>query len=211
MKLKAVLFDLDGTLRDNRDMLYESFRHTVRETTGRTMTNNELYEYLEHHTLLHKAVAPDTDLAEFEQHFHSKFKELLPEVQLFEHTVEVLEQLHKRGLKLAIVSSAITVEDTLNDFDLAKYFDIVVSGKDPVTHKPSPEPVMLALERLNLRPDEVVMVGDMSADVLAAHGAGVPTVIALTHGLHRRETLQQAGADHIIDSLAELPSVLGKL
>lgn len=112
-----------------------------------------------------------------------------------------LEELKKLNLKLAAVSNA-SLENTLlvlRAFDLEKHFDLVL-GKDYSNLdgvKPSPYLIQKALKMLNLRPEEAIVVGDSSNDVLAAHGAGVKAVNVIRFG-------KVEGADYYVKDLWEL-------
>ncbi|BAD84215.1 probable phosphoglycolate phosphatase, HAD superfamily [Thermococcus kodakarensis KOD1] len=115
--------------------------------------------------------------------------------------VLALEELKKLNLKLAAVSNA-SLGNTLlvlRAFDLNKYFDLVL-GKDYSNLdgvKPNPYLIQKALRMLNLRPEEAIVVGDSSNDVLAAHGAGVNAVNMIRFG-------KVEGADYYVKDLWEL-------
>jgi pyrophosphatase PpaX len=84
----------------------------------------------------------------------------------------------------------------------------VVVGADSVTkHKPAPEPVLLALELLQVRADEAVFVGDSPHDVHAGNAAGVDTIAALW-GPFSREQLVASTPTYLLDSLGALPALL---
>ncbi|NJF24911.1 HAD family phosphatase [Thermococcus sp. Bubb.Bath] len=122
--------------------------------------------------------------------------------------VSALGELKKLNLKLAAVSNA-SLENTLlvlRAFELDKYFDIIL-GKDYSNLdgvKPSPYLIQKALERLNLRPDEALVVGDSSNDIIAAHGAGVKAVNVLRFG-------KADGADYYVKTLRELVELVKSL
>lgn len=212
MKIKAVLFDLDGTLRDTRDLIYDSVRHAVKELAGPQLSNDELYDYIQHHTKVHQKFAPHVSIEEFDKVYFAKLFEGLPGVSLYDQAEVLLQGLHAQGLKLAIVSSAAPdeIETFLKHAGVAEYFDVVV-GDDGITpRKPQADPVLAAVEQLAVLAAECVMVGDMRVDMEAAGAAGV-TAIGITHGFETAESLRAHGATHIIDSLTALPSVLDKI
>ncbi len=86
----------------------------------------------------------------------------------------------------------------------------VITANDTPTHKPDPAGANLAMQRLGVRPDQVVILGDHKVDMLAGANAGIDSRIGVTHGFDDRATLEAAGATHVIDSLAELPDILTK-
>ena len=119
--------------------------------------------------------------------------------------VDALKELRNMGLKLAAVSNASqdNTELVLRAFGLDKYFDIIL-GKD-YTYldgvKPNPYLVNKALRLMNLRPDEVLLVGDSIRDILAGKRAGVKTV-----NIVRFEKVP--GADYYVNDLWELVKIV---
>jgi pyrophosphatase PpaX len=82
-------------------------------------------------------------------------------------------------------------------------FDAVVAAEDSERHKPEPDPVLVALERLGAGPEGACYVGDSPFDVESGRAAGVLT-IGVTWGFFARAPLEESGADVIVDTPAEL-------
>jgi pyrophosphatase PpaX len=93
---------------------------------------------------------------------------------------------------------------------LDAYVPLVVGADDTTRHKPDPEPVRVALDRLGHPPEEALFVGDSPFDMAAGRAAGV-LAVAACWGPFPRAELEVAGADHFLDSLAELPGLLDRL
>jgi phosphoglycolate phosphatase-like HAD superfamily hydrolase len=89
-----------------------------------------------------------------------------------------------------------------------KYYNLidftVVTSVDTIKHKPDPDSLLLALKRLNVQPNECVVIGDHTLDMYAAKNAGVSRRIGVTHGFDDRKQLETSKPTHIIDSLKEL-------
>lgn len=130
-------------------------------------------------------------------------------VRLFPHVLETLKALHDRGLQLAICSSRgrPTLEGFVKTFRLEHYVSMVVSANDVEHHKPHPEPVQKILTALDIRPEEALVVGDASYDILMGARAGCRTV-GVTYGNQSADELGAAGADWLIDDFAELVACL---
>ena len=126
-------------------------------------------------------------------------------VRLFPHVLETIKALHDRGLQLAICSSRgrPTLEGFVKTFRLEDYVGMVVSANDVQHHKPHPEPVQKILAALGVMPDEAVVVGDASYDILMGRNAGCRTV-GVTYGNQSAADLRAAGADMLIDDFAQL-------
>jgi pyrophosphatase PpaX len=211
-KLKALLFDLDGTLRDTREVLYPAIQHAVTVHTGKTPSRKELAPYMHHHKTVHEQFATDVDFSAFYETFYEMVKSLRPSSQRpYADVGSVLKRLHSHGYRLALVTSASTATSYVAEQGLAKLFDVIVGGNDTTEHKPSPIPIEYALEGLKLQPSDVIMVGDLPADIDSAKNAKVRASIGITHGFGTRKMLEVAHADYIIDSFSELEDVIKKI
>jgi len=107
---------------------------------------------------------------------------------------------------MAVVTSKVSwgATEELEDTRLLQYFSAVVGFDDTEAHKPDPEPVHEAMQRLMLtNPREVIFVGDSPADVWAARNAGC-AAIAATWGTLDAELLRDAGPDHVATHPAEV-------
>ncbi len=98
-------------------------------------------------------------------------------VRVFAGVPELITQLASQsGTRLAIVTSKTRAEYRQyfqNQYEFAKYFSVVVTADDTQLHKPSAEPILLALARLGAQPATAVYVGDMLTDFIAAHAAKI--------------------------------------
>lgn len=212
MKTSAVLFDLDGTLRDTKEVVYGAYQQAIRRHTGRDVTHEDIKPYSHHHTVVHKGFAAHVEFQDFENTYFDLVTAGIRAAKLFEGSETMLKDLQQRGLRLAVVTSArqTLTEEYLEALRLDGYFEVIVGMSAQFQPKPAPDLVQAALSQLNCQPSEAIMVGDTTADVQAAHAADV-RCIGITHGFATKDELQQAGADYLIDSLAELPALLKKI
>lgn len=209
-QLRAILFDVDGTLLDTTEFIYQGFEHALRmhgypardradfaRVMGRTLSAG----YLE--------LAPGCDDAVLCQTHRAFQTQNLHLARPYPDAVVVLRTLRDAGLRLAAITtrSRHTSTDTLILAGLAEYLDVVLSFEDVTNIKPHPEPLLLALDRLDVPPDAALMVGDTDADILAGRAAGVRTV-GVTYGFHGPEVAGHA-PDALIDALAELLPLVG--
>ena len=95
----------------------------------------------------------------------------------------------------------------LNQFDLLKYFDVVVTGLSAIHTKPYPHPILLAAQKMGVKPEECLMIGDTTVDMRAGKSAGAQTVGVLC-GFGEKDELLKMGADLILKSTTELADVL---
>ena len=127
----------------------------------------------------------------------------------FPGTAELLATLTAAGVQIGVATSKrrISAENTLRAAGLDGLLEVTVAMEDTTAHKPGPEPLLLALERLGAKPEQAAYVGDAVVDVQAARAAGM-TAIAVTWGAADRVALEGAGPDHLVDSVAELQALL---
>ena len=123
---------------------------------------------------------------------------------------DVLVRFKDEGRRLGIVTAKrrATVELAFATVPLGHLFETIVGGDETERHKPAPEPLLLALERLGARPDETAYVGDAPFDVRAAKAAGIHSVAVTWGGIHPRERLEREEPDAVVDTAQELLDVL---
>jgi pyrophosphatase PpaX len=117
--------------------------------------------------------------------------------------------LRARGHEIAIVTSKseYLALRALALVGLARHMDTIVGCDATTRHKPDPEPVRLALQRLGRRPEEAVFVGDSIHDLLAGNAAGVRTFAALW-GAFKRADLEPGAPSAWLESISQLPPLL---
>jgi pyrophosphatase PpaX len=118
---------------------------------------------------------------------------------------DLLAELSASGSVIGVVTSKrhASAASTLESAGLTGRLPVLVAMEDTALHKPSPEPLLLALQRQGVRATESVYIGDAVVDVLAAKAAGM-AVIAVTWGAGERAALCAAGPLAVVDTMAEL-------
>jgi HAD superfamily hydrolase (TIGR01509 family) len=204
-KVSSVLIDLDGTLRDTRDLIYGAYQHAIRTHADKEVTQQDIKPHVHHHTVVHKAFADHVEEDEFYKTYAEVIDPSIEGVPLYEGTEELLAYLRKNGLKSAIVTSApqLKAENYLKAVGLYDKCDTVVGVSPDRLPKPAPDMLIEALRQLNVKAEESIMLGDMAVDSIAANAAGI-RCIGVTHGFATREELKVAGAEPIFDSLLEV-------
>ncbi len=211
-KPKAILFDLDGTLRDTKVVVYDAVLHALKTHGAGDLSYEDIDPYMHHHTAVYQKFLSHIDLEVFEHTYRSKLHERWMEVAFFPHAIETLQLLHAEGFRMAIVTSATQegTESFLHERGLGVLFDSVSGVRPGIVPKPAPDLVLDALNNLVLPPEDTIMVGDMVADIEAARAAGVDC-IAVTYGFNGKAELVKAGAIYTMDSLLELQPYLERL
>ena len=213
MTLPAILFDLDGTLIDTIELILSSARHAFEEWPVRP-TDEEWVRGIGTPLVqqLRAYAANDDELAlllaryrRYQNEHHDRL------TRCYDDVPDVISALADRGHQMAVVTSKASpiAHQSLAFVGLDHFFPVVVGYDDTARHKPDPEPVLVALSRLGVSPDDAVFVGDSPHDILAGNAADVMTIAALW-GPFDRETLADARPDHFIECMAELPGVLNR-
>lgn len=129
--------------------------------------------------------------------------------QLMPGCVEALEWLKENGIKMGIATSNSQgiAEQILELRGLRRFFSAVVGRTTELRMKPHPDQILACFRMLGVNPSRGVVVGDSVRDVKAAKAADI-YVVAVPARFTRLEALKEAGADHIIRNLGELPAVL---
>jgi HAD superfamily hydrolase (TIGR02253 family) len=220
--IKAIIFDLDNTLVDFMEMKRNAIDAAIRAMidAGLKLSYQETKERIE-------TIYSEKGI-EFQHVFDSLLYDSFQKVDykilsagviayrrareaalvLYPHVFMTLIELVKRGLKLAVVSDAPSREAwlRLTYLNLHHLFDVVITHDDTGEFKPSPVPFRTALERLNVKSPEALMIGDWAErDMVGAAQVGMKTVFARygdTFGT------KESGADFEVDDIYELISIV---
>ena len=212
VRFRIVLFDLDGTLIDSGPMILASMQHAVRTVLGREIPAEELGVTIGGQGIVAQMQAIDTDHADELLEAYKEHNDGLHEtLEAFDELLALLPGLKVEGRKLGLVTAKRhrTVGLALDRFPaLASALDVVVTHEDTSRHKPDPEPVLLAVEKLGGTPDEAVYIGDSPFDIGAAKAAGVYAVAVGWGGIHADERLLAEEPDAFVRTPEELLDVL---
>ena len=211
MRFPVVLFDLDGTVIDSGAIILASMRHAAREVLGVEVPDEQLMAAVGGPGLEAQMQALSPDRAdELVTVYRAHNEPLHDELVCCAGMDEVLVQLKDEGRRLGIVTAKRrqTVELAFARIPIEHLFETVVGGDETKKHKPDPEPLLLALERLGAAPDDAVYVGDAPFDVKAAKAAGLYSVGVSWGGIHGRERVEAEEPDALVDTTEELLGVL---
>jgi pyrophosphatase PpaX len=211
MRYPTVLFDLDGTLIDSGEIILSSFRHATKTVLAREIPDEVLAAAVGGSNIYEQMRAFDEErVDELVRVYREHNEPLHDDLVAFEGIERVLGRLKSEGRRLGIVTAKRrrTVDLAFAILPLERYFDTIVTAEQTQHHKPHPEPVLAALERLGSSPDEAAFVGDSPFDMGAGKAAGVFTVAVSWGKIHSVERLLEEGADAVVHSPAELLDVL---
>ncbi|HII38992.1 TPA: HAD-IA family hydrolase [Candidatus Micrarchaeota archaeon] len=214
--IKLVLFDIDGTLIDTDAALIRAFQNVFSCFAMRPPTEQEVLQGVGHCDEEWIKLAwtgscpiPTQKVAEMSEYFKQKYLGFYFPVlaRLGEGAKETLEKLRKQGIKTAIVTNGRKeyAESVLSYFKLEGLFDLVVSADDVAHVKPSPEPLLHALDHFKLKPWDALYLGDTELDARAAKAAKVHFALMV----RARNSLVKS--KRRLGSLKEIPVLVQKL
>ncbi len=226
MKIKCVIFDLDGTIAQTNELIFETFNYISQKYTGRKFSNEEipvlffgppeeggirkLLQFFSSNEEVLKNLDSFTESAVRE--FYSYYERNHDKAKVYAGIKDLLSFLKEKGIKLAIFTGKgkVTTSITLRKLGIEKFFDVVITGDDVKQHKPSGEGIRKIIDILGLKPDEVILVGDAVSDVKAGKEAGVKIISALWDS-YGKEKVIELKPDFVVYSVDELKKLLDEL
>jgi phosphoglycolate phosphatase len=215
MPLKAVLFDLDGTLVDSASDLMDALNRLLAECGLSTLSVDQVKGMIGDGVLklIERGLAASGGKSadapallprflEFYEGNAARFTCAYPGAQ------EALGRLGGMGLRLGVVTNkpyAASCE-ILDSLNLSRFFGAVIAGDTLATRKPHPAPLLHAAQQLGVSSSETLMVGDNHHDINAARGAGM-LAVAVTWG-YSHVPHSELGADGLIDHFDDLFPIL---
>ena len=220
--MKAVLFDLDGTLIDTAADFIRIIQQMCREE-GRPLVAPEMIrtQVSEGARAMVKLVYPELQLEDpvFLQH-RQRFldmygADIAVDTDLFDGMYPLLEQLEAQDIPWGIVTNKPRwlSEALLKALNLTERCAVLVCPEDVTRTKPDPEPMYLAAKQLNLAAEDCIYVGDHPRDIDAGRHSQMPTILA-AYGylpLQYKDDLNAWQADHIVHTVAELHQLIQTL
>jgi phosphoglycolate phosphatase-like HAD superfamily hydrolase len=212
-RIKALCFDVDGTLSDTDDY----YAHKLAILLPRSLfrdpvhTARRLVMWIESpgNALLGFAdrIGIDDEMVAVIDWLNRHRKSPLKKYLIVPGVEEMFKGLQGR-YPMAVVSARDEKSTMrfLTQFDLCKYFQVIVTGLSAPHTKPYPDPILLAAEKMGVGPHECLMIGDTTVDMRAGKAAGAQTVGVLC-GFGEEPELRQLGADLILESTANLPEL----
>jgi putative hydrolase of the HAD superfamily len=229
MKKKAIFFDLDNTLCNEREpreeaikalhkvfnehhkmgskefeRLYNASRAEIQKEIPGTASSFNRALYLKRlFEKTHNRVDPTLILKMYDVYWKAYLSNLKP----FEDAIPMLKQLKSMGMRTAIITN-LTLHIQLRKLErlgISEYIDVFVVSEEVLCNKPHPGPFNFALNKMKLKPDEVMMVGDrIDSDIEGANAAGIDSVLISKESVEDFPEGDLRKPDPVINNLKEL-------
>jgi HAD superfamily hydrolase (TIGR01549 family) len=218
-KIKAICFDIDGTLSDTDNQMIAQVQRWLspmryfidqealpiiarRIVMALESPVNLMFEWLDR---LHM----DKLLIWIMHRYNGRGFRKRNQFLLVEGVIPMLDSLSKK-YPLAIISARDerSCMQFLKQFKLIKYFKVIITSQTCLHTKPYAQPLLFAAERLNISPENILIVGDTYVDIKTGKRAGAQTLGVLC-GFGTEKELIKEGADKILASTADLKELLG--
>jgi HAD superfamily hydrolase (TIGR01509 family) len=220
LPLRGLIFDLDGTLLDTREIFFTILDVVFERLRFPGVPRETLVEAAAEGVFDWEVVLPDTARAKIDEilpRIRAIVEEVSPPIFL-ERTAmvkgaeELLKRLSSAGIKLGVVTSTkrrhlVLKLGPIRESGLEGVFHAMIAADDIPRRKPAPDPLLECARRLGVVPAQCAYVGDMRVDIRSGKSAGMLTIGVLT-GFDTRSTLMGEGADLILDSVASLQDKL---
>jgi phosphoglycolate phosphatase len=219
IEVKAVAFDLDGTLVETLPDLHEAAnrlladlgRPAASEQTVRAYIGDGVDRLVKR--LLTSSIDGEPDAAVFEKaadNFRAHYAKILTRASHpFPGAIDLLDLLRKRGFKLACVTNKPSrfTEPLLRELGIANRLDLILSGDSLAAKKPDPLPLVHAAGTFGIAPEHLLMVGDSQVDTAAARAAGCP-IFCVPFGYRGSLAVQDLDCDAIVQALADVSEMI---
>ena len=213
MVFNCLLFDLDGTLIDSRDDLADSVNLMLSELNLVNLPNETIYNFIGEgvFNLINRSISASLNKesdVEFSNHGVEIFRQIYAEnclikTKLYEGVKETLNKLS--DFPKAVVTNkphGFSVK-ILESLGISQHFSLIVGGDSLPERKPSPIPLLFAVENLVISAEESLMIGDSWVDIQAGKNANIKTCGCI-YGFRGKAEVENAGADFLIEKFSDL-------
>ncbi len=212
--IEAIIFDMDGVLVDSEPI------HIEIEKQQFLLNHVEISEE-EHQKYMgtasdvmwrtiaerHQIKLPVEELIEQNRTESIRFFSEINEIPVMPGLIELLEKLQQKAYPMAVASSSFPeiIDIILEKTNLKKYFQVIVSGEEAGKSKPEPDVFLLAARKLNIKPENCLVIEDSRNGIAAAHAAGMSCVAYQSPGVDPKT---QKEADSIVKNFGQLGMML---
>lgn len=198
-----VIFDMDGTLVDNLELIVRSFNYAVTKFVGREFSKGEVFARFG--PTLEKMVAgavPKEDSKRAIARYHEHYREFFHKyARTYPGIIELITALRRANLITSVCtgSDRTMTQTTLGLSGLQNMFSAIVTADDVREEKPNPEGLILTMHLVNAPAAQTIYIGDAARDIEASKRAGIASA-AVLWGVGKEAALRAQEPDYVFDS-----------
>ena len=208
-RFKGIIFDVDGTLTYTNQLIFDSFNHIAEKYLGKRFSDEEIIELFgPTEDVILKEICKD-DYESARKDYYSYYKDNHSIARLYGGIKSLIIAISNSDILLSIFTGKgrTSALITLDELGLTDYFDLIISGDDVLNHKPSPEGIIKFLNKNNLNPSDVLMIGDAPSDIIAANEAGVE-IASVVWDSYSEDEVRKLNSKNIFHTVDELSSYI---
>ena len=215
--IKAILFDLDGTLFETAPELAEAVNLMLKDLEMAELKTNEIKRFIGRgaENLIKQSIEvsskkdPTPVYTYAEKLFAHHYSLISANSLMYEGVEKSIIDLKAKDFLLGCVTNkpAIYTEALMNNSRLSDFMDIIVSGDTTEKKKPDPLPILHALNQLNIEPKDAIMVGDSVVDIEAGFEAGT-YIFTVPYGYQFGESIISDKVDYAMSNFSELTQII---
>jgi HAD superfamily hydrolase (TIGR01549 family) len=210
--IKHCCFDLDGTLVDSNKTIYNSTIYALGKLGIDFNVAEDLFALKIGQHFVDIFNAFNINVADFEKFitiYKVNYFEQMEFSKVYDGVEITLAALKSRDVKVSLLTTKIQdqADRIIDHFNLRKYFDLVMGRREGIAHKPSPEPLIIICNDLNIDVKNTLMVGDTELDIQCGKNSGSRTCGVL-YGYRTKELLEIEKPDFMVDSIEGILKIL---
>ncbi len=211
LKYKGIIFDIDGTLTFTNRLIFDSFNHITNKYLNKIFSDEEIIKLFgpTEEVILKQLCKENYEAAR--KDYYKYYQENHFIAQLYDGIRELIIDLKKDNVLLSIFTGKGRTSSliTLDELGITDFFDLIVTGDDVENHKPSPEGINKFLEKFNLNPAEVLMIGDSPSDIIASKEASVE-IASVVWDSYSEDEVRKLNSKNIFHTVDELRNYIFK-
>ena len=218
MQLKSIFLDMDGTLTNFNINYKIAYDHAVQYLKKLTITDPTILNEYRLDDIL-KKLKPIVDVKLYNQ-IQDTFYKFLVDVEhdaakkstLKTGVKNFLNIMQINNIKLIVVTNnnSKSTNLTLKNLNIIEYFDFIITRDNQKIMKPDPRNILLAMQKFNVKNNEVIFIGDSWIDIVASNSANIKSIIISTNPKQIKE-LNKFKPTYIVKSYTEILQILNKI
>ena len=204
-RFKGIIFDIDGTLTYTNRLIFDSFNFIAEKYLGKKYSDEEIIALFgPTEDFILKQICKD-DYESARKDYYTYYKQNHSIARLYDGVKNLIIEINNAGILLSIFTGKGRTSSliTLDELEITDYFNLIISGDDVENHKPSPEGISKFLNKFNLSPGEVLMIGDAPSDIVAANLAGVE-IASVIWDSYREDEVIKLNPNNLFHSVSGL-------